>query len=319
MVKKINIKQLIALRYLLEEKHVSRAAVRACVSQPAMSKVLQSLRDDTGDPLLIRDGNDMLISPYAKSILKKLVPALELLENVLERSVFEPKKSCEIFTIASSDYFCSYVFPDIFSSLNQEAENTRYQILNWGVRNYRDLEAGNIDVAAAAFLDKPDTSDKIEFEQFGQDHLICIMGEEHPLAGKQITADDYLKYPQICVSGGKDKSSVVEQYLNDFGHSKLVKVSVPYYFSAFKMLQNSHCLLTAPLHIAKKMSQDFNVKFCEVPHNSPKINYFLLWPKLKKLDEAHSWLRTRLLEIMTHDFQRTKTSSIILPPQLASA
>jgi class 3 adenylate cyclase len=41
---------------LLEEKHVTRAARRCFLSQPAMSRALERLREMFGDELLIRVG-----------------------------------------------------------------------------------------------------------------------------------------------------------------------------------------------------------------------------------------------------------------------
>ena len=44
------------LHALLEERHVTRAAARTFLSQPAMSRALERLRDMFGDPLLVRSG-----------------------------------------------------------------------------------------------------------------------------------------------------------------------------------------------------------------------------------------------------------------------
>jgi len=55
-IKKADLNLLQPLAVLLEEKHVSRAARRCFLSQPAMSRVLERLRDTFGDELLIRDG-----------------------------------------------------------------------------------------------------------------------------------------------------------------------------------------------------------------------------------------------------------------------
>jgi len=44
------------LHALLEERHVTRAAKRSFLSQPAMSRALERLREMFGDPLLVRSG-----------------------------------------------------------------------------------------------------------------------------------------------------------------------------------------------------------------------------------------------------------------------
>lgn len=52
---------LTALKVLLEEGNVTRAAVRLGTTQPAMSQALSRLRRRFDDPLLIRRGRDLAI------------------------------------------------------------------------------------------------------------------------------------------------------------------------------------------------------------------------------------------------------------------
>ena len=302
MTTRININQLTSLRYLLEEKHVSRAAVRACVSQSAMSKTLQSLRINTGDPLLIRDGNDMKISPYASAILEKLTPALEQLEGVLLPTVYNEKESTSQFTIASSDFFCSQILPKVFSELNAKSPNITYQILDWGPNKQKKLESGHIDIVAAAFLEPPDLTQTIKGVKFGQDHLVCLMSNSHHLSNKTMTMSDYLENAHISISGGGERVSVVEECLSKLGTEKKIKMSVPYYSAAIKIIEESDCLLTLPLNVAKKMSKCFNVSFTELPYTPPKLYYYLLWSKLVESDESHFWLRSNLLGIISREF-----------------
>ena len=48
---RLDLNLLVSLQALLEEKSVTRAAARLFISQPAMSRVLQRLRDQLDDPL----------------------------------------------------------------------------------------------------------------------------------------------------------------------------------------------------------------------------------------------------------------------------
>ena len=58
---------LVALDALLREANVSRAAMRIGLSQPAASHALQRLRDLIGDPLLVRTGAHMELTPRAQA------------------------------------------------------------------------------------------------------------------------------------------------------------------------------------------------------------------------------------------------------------
>ncbi|MBL4940537.1 MAG: LysR family transcriptional regulator [Colwellia sp.] len=310
MSSRLNINQLISMRYLLEEKNVSRAAKRAFVSQPAMSKTLNNLREVTGDPLLIREGTKWRLSPFAQSTIEKLIPAIDQLEQVLVKQPFDEKINTRKFVIASSDYFSNYVLPKIFFKLDSVAPNIQYQIQDWGLQRYSALEAGQIDIAAAAFLTTPTALENIEYKQFGDDNLVCMMGKHHSLSGRNISFADYLKYPHICISSSSDRLSMIEKYLAEQNKKQFVKISIPYYTAAFELLQESNCLLTVPLHIAGKMSENYDLKIANLPFISPSINYHLLWPKLLNNDESHIWLRANLINIMRQDFEEAKRKGI---------
>jgi SAM-dependent methyltransferase len=63
-LRNIDLNLLRAIQPLLEERHISRAAKRAFLSQPAMSRALNRLRAKFGDPLLVRsDGTYERIFP----------------------------------------------------------------------------------------------------------------------------------------------------------------------------------------------------------------------------------------------------------------
>ncbi|MEC8081202.1 MAG: LysR family transcriptional regulator, partial [Pseudomonadota bacterium] len=56
----LDIKTLTALLYLLEERNVGRVANKLYLSQPAMSRTLNRLREAFDDPLFIRTHKEML-------------------------------------------------------------------------------------------------------------------------------------------------------------------------------------------------------------------------------------------------------------------
>ena len=65
-LKSLDLNLLVALDALLREANVSRAAMRIGLSQPAASHALQRLRDLLGDPLLVRTGARMELTPRAE-------------------------------------------------------------------------------------------------------------------------------------------------------------------------------------------------------------------------------------------------------------
>ena len=77
----LDLNLLVALDALLREANVSRAAMRIGLSQPAASHALQRLRDLIGDPLLVRTGPRMELTPRAQALrdaAQKIVHELDI-------------------------------------------------------------------------------------------------------------------------------------------------------------------------------------------------------------------------------------------------
>ena len=78
-IQSININLLYHLQLLLEEAHVSRAAHRAGVSQPAMSASLKQLRRLFSDPLLVHSfGGGLELTPLGQDLVVDLEQLLSL-------------------------------------------------------------------------------------------------------------------------------------------------------------------------------------------------------------------------------------------------
>ena len=72
------------LHALLGECHVTRAAKRSFLSQSAMSRALERLRDMFGDPLLVRNGRGHERTVRGERVLRELESLMPQLEDVVQ-------------------------------------------------------------------------------------------------------------------------------------------------------------------------------------------------------------------------------------------
>jgi LysR family transcriptional activator of mexEF-oprN operon len=98
--------QLLAiLETLVVEGHVSRAAERLGLSQPAMSAILARLRKVFDDPLLLRTAAGMVPTPRALELVDRARPLLVQARALMEKArPFEPVKAERTFRIMATDY-----------------------------------------------------------------------------------------------------------------------------------------------------------------------------------------------------------------------
>jgi DNA-binding transcriptional LysR family regulator len=90
---------------LLDERQVSAAARRLGLSQPAASSALARLRKALGDPLLIRAGNGMRLTPLALELQPRVRRALDDLRAALSAATtFDARTTRRVFRIGADDY-----------------------------------------------------------------------------------------------------------------------------------------------------------------------------------------------------------------------
>lgn len=96
----VDLNLLVPLLALLEERSVTRAAVRVGLSQPAMSHALARLRKLLSDDLLVRQGTTMTLTPRAADLIAPLRRTLDQAARVVRFPGFDPTTDRRVVTVA---------------------------------------------------------------------------------------------------------------------------------------------------------------------------------------------------------------------------
>src|SRR5690606_20997627 len=107
-----NIRLIEYLEALIEERHVSNAAVRLGINQPAMSLALKRLREILNDPIFVKTDSGYIATEVAMSVLEELRVARNIINKALEnRTIFNPDATELEFTIAAGESVAIYLIP----------------------------------------------------------------------------------------------------------------------------------------------------------------------------------------------------------------
>jgi DNA-binding transcriptional LysR family regulator len=131
---------------LLEERHVTRAARRCFLSQPAMSRALERLREMFGDELLIRAGHEYERTARGERLLRDLESLLPRLELLLKGDQFDPALSEERFRVTMTDHACAVLLPDLVRRVAGAAPKSRLEVVQWSDARFQNIEAGRLDL-----------------------------------------------------------------------------------------------------------------------------------------------------------------------------
>jgi LysR family nod box-dependent transcriptional activator len=187
---------LIALDTLLREKNITRAAEKVFVSQPAMSAALHRLRDYFDDPLLIRVGRDMELSPRGQSLVEPVREALLLIQATLgTQPTFTAATTQREFTLILSEEAVPGLLPAILERVSREAPGIRINIELVSHTALNRLEYGDVDLCLCldclrlfevrAF---PETLRGVRLRPV---RWICAVDRDHPTVDDRMTAEQY--------------------------------------------------------------------------------------------------------------------------------
>lgn len=296
MINHINLNLLRSLQVLLEECHVSRAAARLNITQSAVSRQLAQLRELCDDPLLVRNGNQLIATPRALTLLQRVNQILGQADELFNDAPFSPKNWQREFVFASSDYVAQFVVPQIITLLDQQAPQVDFSYRLWQQDYLQKIQAMNIDLASTMLPEPPAHLSSI---LLGQDHSVCVMRTEHPLTKlSDWQGEDLVAFPHLKVTGGGDKDSHVDIALQQIGLQRRVAVKVPFFSTAVKVIEETDLLTVVPEHIAHNLTKDASLTFRPLPFDTASHQYWLMWHPKYDHDKAHEWMREQVLQIM---------------------
>ncbi|WP_367989687.1 LysR family transcriptional regulator [Vibrio sp. NTOU-M3] len=299
-MKNNNLNLLRTLQILLEECHVSHAAERLHLTQSAVSRQLNQLRELFDDQLLVREKNHLVPTPRAEQLKGRLDGVLTECDQLFEPEVFEPAGWKGQVAIASSDHVAQYFMPDLVDKLGEEAPDLNVVYHSWSPKKYEHL--GELDIQlVSSTLPKP--PDGLSGMLIGEDHPVCVMNTNHPLA-KSVTLDldSFLNFNHVSVVGGGDKDSFVDQWLSEQGLSRRIQFTVPFFSSALSAVCRRELLLVIPEHVAISVKQSFPITYFPMPFRVPKQKYWLIWHPKYDNDASHKWFRETVLGVMQSSF-----------------
>jgi len=292
----MNLNLLITLDALLTERHVSRAAGKVFITQPAMSNSLTQLRELFKDKLLIRSGNSMELTPLAIDIAPKIKNILQEIEDTITHSkLFDPKTAKRVFRIGMSDYGEFVLLPHLAEKLATLAPNISLRIIHLNMLNDPSIFiAGKMDIGIGiAALQSP----AINSEKLFTEDAICAARTDHP-AIKNLTPKKYLAAKHLAIAYEDEPSSAMtDSTLKSIGAVRDIALAVPHLLAAMHTLAKTPLVATVPKRVALTLQRQLKLAIHKPPFAIPAVTISQAWHKRFDDDAGHKWLRELIKEI----------------------
>lgn len=293
---------LIALDILLREKNVTRAAERAHISQPAMSSALNKLRDFFGDPLLVRVGREMEITPRGQSLIEPVRDALARIQSALgTQPVFSPTSSRREFKIIVSEEAVPGLLPAVLKRIAQEAPKVSCRIELISQDSLSILEHGEADLCLcldyARLYDVVEFPDTLRLARMRPVVWVCAVDANHPTVHDHLSVEQYWALPHVFGRPSGYRSTAEELVRRLFSIDLPVQLTVPSLLHLPLVLAGTSYVAMVPERVAHWLDGVVKVKTFPMPFTAPEHFEVLLWHQRMDLDPAHAWLRSLILDV----------------------
>ncbi len=295
-LRRYDLNLLVTLEALLDEGSVTGAAHRLSLSQSAVSAALDRLRTVFADPLLVRVGNRMEPTPFAKRVQGPLKTALASVSLALSLPArFDPARARLHVRIGLSDYGGLMILPALHAALAREAPGIALEVLpRPSDESLARLVAGDLDLATA--VDPPESRD-LYHARLVDESFVCVMREGHPLAGGKLTVKRLLDFPHVVVTAHGGSAALVDRALAARGLRRRAPVSVPAFASAFALLAENDLVALLPERISTAQAARFGLRVRKPPLAIPGYTLCIAWHQRTANDPAHRWVRERLVAL----------------------
>ena len=291
----IDLNLLVALDALIAEAHVGRAARKIGLSQPAASHALGRLRDLLNDPLLVRTGARMELTPRARSLRQPLAEALQRVQSVLAAESFEPARSTRRFGVMMQDHVAQLVLAALVKRVNREAPGVKLEVLPWQSPLAETPERETpIDIRISCV-----TKELAEFQRevFFTDSEVTVVRRGHPAAARMKNLKEFLKARHVAVVGRGLSEDPVDTWLREERVERTIALRVPGYVQALQAAAQTDLVAFVPKRLAEAMAAALKLVLVRPAIDPGEYQEYLLYPRRAVNDPGAKWLRSIAREI----------------------
>lgn len=285
---------LVSLDALLQESSVSGAARRVGLSTPAMSHALARIRERFGDPILVRSGRGMLLTPRAIELKPQVHEAVNQARRALEPALpFVASQLSRTFVVHATDYVLTVLGATVDRLLRAEAPNVRIRFVPNTHDDAAMLRDQGSDLAVGIYGELPQ---EMLTRQLLTDRFVCVLRADHPARIRRLTLDRFVGLDHVQIAPRGQPGGYLDDVLRSRGHARNVARAVPYFLTALQLVSETDYILTVSERIARRYADLLGLRIFDTPLPLRPYRLSLVWHPRVDADPAHRFLREIFLK-----------------------
>lgn len=294
----LDLNRLLVLHAVLTERSVTRAAATLHVTPSAISNALARLRATFDDPLLVRSGRGLVLTPRAVTLGPQLADAIAAMARVVEtQSSFDPTRSTRRFTLACSDAEQISEVPRIAGAFARKLPKASLRVVSVDqLESMGGLPSGEVDVAIApAHGPRPDLHSSELYEEEGG----LVVRKGHPHVRRRMSKQQFntLRHIDILLAlGGPGIGHrIVEEFFASHGLHRDIAISVPSFAAAAAIAAHTDWVAGMPRRMAAAFLRQMPLITVAMPVPAVRFRIQLVWHARTHQDAGAAFFRSLIL------------------------
>jgi DNA-binding transcriptional LysR family regulator len=292
-LRSLDLNLLVILDTLLDEAHVSRAAARLNLSQPATSAALQRCRHLFQDELLERGRGAMRLTAKAQSLrepLKSLLVGVSDLVAGVEPPLADLRQSLRI---SMADYPALLVVGPLKRALQDSAPGIDLIVQPWLGADAAEaaLITGVTDITISVLSG---AHEDIQRQFVFAERYVVALRDGHP-AITNFDLDRWLAFPHILVSGKGEARSSLDAQLGQIGRTRRIGLVVPSFTMVPTLLRGSDMVAMVPSRV---LADAPDLVGLPVPIAVAGFSLHLGWHRRRKNDKGLQHVASALIGLI---------------------
>lgn len=293
-LRKVDLNLLTIFDAVMQEQNITRAAHSLGMSQPAVSNALARLKVMFNDELFVRYGRGIQPTARAHQLFGSVRQALQLVQNELPGSGFEPVTSERIFNLCVCSPIDNFLTSVIYNSVEKIAPNIHLVFkssLNQNTEHqlrYQELE----------FVIGYDEFHRPEFScvPLFKDEMVMVASKSHPRIMGPLRESDIYGEQHAVVSLERYASFSLPWYDTPDKQASVAYQGMAL-TSVLNVVSQTHLIAIAPRWLAEEFAEKLQLQILPLPLKLNSRTCYLSWHEAAGRDKGHQWMEELLVTV----------------------
>lgn len=278
---------------LLETASVSETARRLNSTQPSISRMLDRLRRELGDPLLVKSSNAMIRTARANALQPVLNQLLELLQTVYQTpadyQLAHERRTC---VIGANDSLQAIFAAPLITTLRELAPHAQVRFKPVPYPNMlRSLLDGEVDLLLAMTEEEDPAFRSRALFRSG---FCCMCSVDNPAVGATTSIGAIAALPYLDVSHMGQVSAMTQAIFLAAGHRKNTVAAMSSFLAAPSVIAGSQMVCLVPSYLAPTLGLDKGVRLVALTDETQRHTVRMIWHNTTHFDAFMDTVRSLL-------------------------